>query len=161
MPRGRPKGCDNSHLIKGWYQKCAVCPNEFWNTPKASATHKYCSRKCQHEDPVWIEKLRMADKSYTQTESFSKSQQKETTPLYKKYKGKVHRLSEKIYMKHKEQINPNNYKRTLCGVTGGYQLDHIKPIWDCFEQGVPPEQVADISNLRMLPWRENVGRNKK
>lgn len=58
-------------------------------------------------------------------------------------------------------INPNRYTRTLCGVEDGWQLDHIIPIKECFLSGKPAEEAADKSNLRMLPWRDNLMRQYK
>jgi hypothetical protein len=56
-------------------------------------------------------------------------------------------------------INPKGYKRTLCGIEDGWQLDHIIPIKECYEKDMTPEEAASINNLRMLPWKENLMRN--
>lgn len=80
---------------------------------------------------------------------------------YKAYARKVHRLSGKTYTENIDIINPQRYTRTLCGVEGGWQLDHIIPIKECYESGLTPEQASDVGNLRMLPWRDNLARNKK
>jgi hypothetical protein len=47
----------------------------------------------------------------------------------------------------------------LCGVDGGWQLDHIKTVREAFDEGLSPEEVAHVDNLRMLPWKENLMRN--
>ena len=78
---------------------------------------------------------------------------------YKTYARKVHRLSGKTYTENIDIINPNRYTRTLCGVEGGWQLDHIIPIKECFMKGMSPEKAAEVGNLRILPWRENLMRN--
>jgi hypothetical protein len=78
---------------------------------------------------------------------------------YKRYARKVHRLSGKIYTENIDIINPNRYTRTLCGVEGGWQLDHIITIKECYKRGMTPEEASDISNLRMLPWKDNLMRN--
>lgn len=78
---------------------------------------------------------------------------------YKTYARKVHRLSGKVYNEHIDTINPNRYPRTLNGVEGGWQLDHIIPIKECYKQGKTPEEASDVSNLRMLPWKQNLMRN--
>jgi len=78
---------------------------------------------------------------------------------YKTYARKVHRLSGKTYTENIDKINPHRYTRTLCGVEGGWQLDHIIPIKECFLSGISPEEAAAVDNLRMLPWRENLMRN--
>lgn len=48
------------------------------------------------------------------------------------------------------------YKRTLCGVEGGYQLDHIISIKEGFEKNIAPEIIGAPGNLQMLPWRDNL-----
>ena len=78
---------------------------------------------------------------------------------YKTYARKVHRLSGKTYAENIDIINPNRYTRTLCGVEGGWQLDHIIPIKECYEKGISPEKAAEVGNLRMLPWKDNLMRN--
>ena len=55
-------------------------------------------------------------------------------------------------------INPNRYTRTLCGVDSGWQLDHIVPIKECFEKGLSIEEASAVTNLRMLPWKNNLMR---
>jgi len=74
------------------------------------------------------------------------------------YARKVHGLSQKTYEENIDIINPNRFKRTLCGVEGGYQLDHIISVRECFEQNIPVEEASRVENLRMLPWKENLMR---
>lgn len=50
---------------------------------------------------------------------------------------------------------PNADKRGRCGVPGAYQIDHVVGIRHGFDNRIPPEEIADISNLRMIPWEEN------
>jgi hypothetical protein len=61
----------------------------------------------------------------------------------------------RFILKNKHTINPNDYRRTLCGVENGYQLDHKVSIKEAFENGWTPEQCADVNNLQMLSWKEN------
>ena len=70
-------------------------------------------------------------------------------------------MSQKVYEENIEIINPNNYPRTRMGVDGGWQLDHIKPVIDCFREGITIEEASNINNLRMLPWKDNLMRNFK
>lgn len=51
--------------------------------------------------------------------------------------------------------------RGLCGVSGAYQLDHIIPVSVGYEKGIPAHQIADISNLRIIPWKENLTKSNK
>ena len=77
------------------------------------------------------------------------------------YKKLVYKLSNKNYNNNKSIINPNNYLRTRMSISNGWQLDHIKPVNECFKEGIPPEEASSIENLRMLPWKTNLMRNFK
>lgn len=74
---------------------------------------------------------------------------------YQRYAGRVRRLSEIVFAANKEILNPSNLPRTLAGVPGGYQLDHIKGVRECFDDGVKEKQAADLSNLQFISWEEN------
>jgi len=56
---------------------------------------------------------------------------------------------------------PDSHPRTLAGVEGGYHLDHIIEVRIGFDWGIPPEELSKIENLRILPWRENLARNRR
>jgi hypothetical protein len=73
----------------------------------------------------------------------------------RQYTNRVHWLTKKVYDANIDTINPLNYPRTLCGIDGGYQLDHIMSIKEGFTRNIPPEQMATLDNLQMLPWKEN------
>lgn len=127
--------------------------------PECSSPHRnsvYCSRECMNQSEYFKEKLSTIDRSYMQTEEYRKTLMKDSTPAYKKYAGKVHRLTQKIYEQYKNVINPNDYPRTVCGIEGGYQLDHIISIKFGFDNNIPPEVLSEKENLRMLPWKENL-----
>lgn len=119
----------------------------------------YCSRDCMFLSDLHINKLKNIDRSYMQTDEYKERLCKPNTDEFRRYGNKVHRLTAKVYKKYKHEINPNNYPRTICGVDGGYQLDHIIPIKFGFENNIPPEVLAEKTNLRMLPWKENLMRN--
>lgn len=74
---------------------------------------------------------------------------------FAEYRYKVQRLSELIYEEHMDKINPQNLPRTLCGIDGGYQLDHVISIKSGFDRNLSPENIASIDNLQMLPWEAN------
>lgn len=74
---------------------------------------------------------------------------------YQKYLKEVKNITETNYIKNLEIINPNGYVRTLCGVEGGYQLDHIISIKQGFDEGISPEIIGGLNNLQMLPWKDN------
>jgi transposase-like protein len=110
---------------------------------------KYCSQRCQ---------------MLTQNPSFKgmlRPQRNPNVEEYTRYSRKVHGLSQTVYKEHKDTINPDNHPRTLCGVDGGWQLDHIIPIKECFKKGLSVEEASSVKNLRMLPWKTNLMRNFK
>ena len=146
---------------KGRNIPCKTCGSDMWVIPAAEGIKKYCSRKCQHADPEFIDILKNIDKSYMQTEEYKNSLRKETTPEYKRYANRVHNLTKKTYAKHKGKINPRNHPRTICGVEGGWQLDHIIPISYGFENNIDEEYMASVTNLRMLSWEENLRKSNK
>jgi len=122
------------------------CNNRF--VVKPAMKKKYCSHSCQ------LRTENVAKKGIG-----SRKIRNPNIKEYTKYARKVHGLSHKVYEQNKEIINPNNYPRTLCGVDGGYQLDHITPIKECFNKGISVEEAADLKNLRILPWKDNLMRN--
>jgi hypothetical protein len=45
--------------------------------------------------------------------------------------------------------------------TDNYQLDHIIPISEGFRNNIDANIIGDITNLRFIPWLENILRNKQ
>jgi len=82
----------------------------------------------------------------------------DTRTEYQKYCRKVRHLTEMEYDKYINIINPHKHKRTLCGVDGGYQLDHIRGVSECFKSGVSVEECSSKDNLQMIPWKENLNK---
>lgn len=74
---------------------------------------------------------------------------------FRAYANKIRWLTELTYRENVNEINPNNYPRTLCGVDGGYQLDHIVSVKTGFVENIDPEDIAALNNLQMLSWEEN------
>lgn len=75
--------------------------------------------------------------------------------VFEAYAYKVRRLSEETYRQYRDLINPDSKPRTLCGIDGGFQLDHIIPIKVAFERGLQPEDCATLQNLQIVPWEVN------
>lgn len=150
----RKPGSGRRTIRTGKETPCFHCGTLMWTIP--SYRKKYCSRVCMYESDEYRHKLKTADKSYMQTAQYSAAKSKHTTPKYKKYAGKVHRLSHKIYENNLDILNPNGYNRTICGVDGGYQLDHIVSIKYGFDNNIPPETIARLENLRLIPWKDNL-----
>ena len=140
------KGKPNPKKVRKETRKCANvnCDKEFVVIP--SSIKKFCNHSCHGKTMKFPNRIRKC---------------KDTTPEYRKYSRKVHKLSHKTYIYNIEIINPERHQRTLCGVEGGWQLDHIIPIKECYNKGISVEEASSINNLRMLPWKENLSRNKK
>jgi hypothetical protein len=149
IPIGAKPGKPNIKKIRQVTRSCICkdCSTSF--TVNQASKKRFCSPRCQMltQNPSYKGMLRPIRNPNIEE--------------YTRYARKVHGLSQKMYEKHKDAINPNNYPRTLCGVEGGWQLDHITPIKECFEKGQSPHEAAQISNLRMLPWKDNLMRQYK
>lgn len=80
---------------------------------------------------------------------------------YRKYRNRVAKLTERVYNEYKHILNPHDYPRTMNGVDGGWQLDHIHSVRRCFDNEWTIEQASHVSNLQMLPWKENLLKRDK
>jgi len=76
------------------------------------------------------------------------------------YQKQCRKLTEETYKNNIKIINPLNKKRGRSGVNGAYQLDHIISIEFGWLYNIPPEVIADISNLQLISWEENSKKNK-
>lgn len=143
IPLGAEKGKPNPKKRRREIRQCKKegCVNMFEVVP--SRTKEYCSHSCHSTGLKFPDRIRPC---------------KESTPAYKLYAGKVHRMSGKTYLENIDIINPNRYPRTVCGVPGGWQLDHVIPIKEGFRRNISPEKMSAVENLRMLPWKENLTR---
>lgn len=71
---------------------------------------------------------------------------------YQAYLERVRVLTERVRF---SIPNYDEAKRGRCGVSGAYQIDHIKAILDCWYEGLSAEVAASLDNLRFVPWEEN------
>lgn len=122
------------------------CNIVFYVVP--SRTKSYCSHSCHTQDAKPWENRKKRKFDYD-------------TASYNQYKKAVYKESNIVYEENIETINPNRYLRARNGTKNAWQLDHIKPVVECFKEGWTIEEASAVSNLRMLPWKDNVGRNKK
>ena len=76
---------------------------------------------------------------------------------FEQYSYSARILSEKIYKKYKNKINPDNVRRGR----NGYHLDHKVSIKDGFINNVPIEIISNEYNLQMLSGSENQIKNSK
>lgn len=72
-------------------------------------------------------------------------------------KKKYRRAVQKVTKQQNISLLENYDKlRGLCGVEGAYQLDHIISIVRGYEEGISAEQIGDLSNLQIIPWKDNL-----
>lgn len=71
---------------------------------------------------------------------------------YKKYRAKVDRLTEKV-----AHMIPGIEKRKF----REWDLDHIIPVKYGFKNKIPPEKIAALPNLRIIPHKENFRKGSK
>jgi hypothetical protein len=72
-------------------------------------------------------------------------------------KKRYYREVRKITRKQDISMLENYDKmRGLCGIEGAYQLDHIIPVSVGYEKNIPAEKIGDISNLQIIPWKDNL-----
>ncbi len=144
-------------------RQCDEC--EKWYDPVNSKS-RFCSMKCRgkYHAAVAVPKMLAAEnpKDHQRAElGWSSWRINPDTPEYRRYANKVHRLTRHVYEANAHIINPHNHPRTLAGVPGGYHLDHKVSVRYGFDNGWPPEQLATVDNLQMLPWRDNVRKGSK
>jgi len=65
---------------------------------------------------------------------------------FKKYKKRVKELTEQQDLSSIKNIEIRSFEN---------QLDHIVPIYQGYKHNVPPEIIADVKNLRIIPKKEN------
>jgi hypothetical protein len=86
---------------------------------------------------------------------------RQTASEWKKYRSEVTKLTRLTYKEHKASINPHNLPFGRAGTDGAYHLDHIVSVRYGFDNGIPPEQLAAVSNLQVIPWLDNVVKRDK
>jgi hypothetical protein len=73
------------------------------------------------------------------------------------YYNEVHKITKRQNIKSLKHYEKRGKSRKG---TDNYQLDHIIPISEGFRNNIDPNIIGDITNLRFIPWKENILRNK-
>jgi hypothetical protein len=90
---------------------------------------------------------------------------KEEGITYEQYKNKLsdkeryYRAVMSITKLQSISVLEHYEKRARGPDENAYHLDHVYPVIRGFEDGIPPEIIGDISNLRFIPWKENVSKS--
>jgi len=162
---GKPRR-KSSQIEKAYFKDCPEC-----NTPIGYSTKKLleraiskntiCNSCCNYKyNKSWnniitedsINKMRASKAGFKSFEEYL-----EKYPDKEMYKRNVWRLT----YQNDLTILENWDKRGRCGVDGAYQLDHIYPISKGYDNNIPPEEIAKMENLRMVPWRENLKKSNR
>lgn len=80
---------------------------------------------------------------------------------WKQYQNDCHYASTKVFEANLQLFNPSGQERTVAGVEGGYQLDHILPKAVGYKLNIPYELISHIDNLQFIPWEQNRGHGAK
>jgi hypothetical protein len=165
MNCGKPRR-KNSEIEKKYFRDCPECNNPIgYSTKKllkqAISNNTICN-SCNNykHNKTWnniittehINKMRATKAGYNSFEEYV-----EKYPEKEMYKRNVWRLT----YQNDLTVLENWDKRGRCGVKGAYQLDHIYPISKGYENKIPPEELARMDNLRMIPWKENLLKSNK
>ena len=102
---------------------------------------RYCNPCIYHimnTDGVWI--------------SFDKVVLKPGKRQFDLYRKQVQDLTELQPLHELEGIEKRGFR--------DHHIDHKISIWHGYKNAMDPEQIAHISNLRMLPYKENMRKGK-
>ena len=77
---------------------------------------------------------------------------RQSLPAWRRYKNEVKRLTEQQPL----HILENYDKRGVNGKTGVYTLDHIISLAKGFKENIDPALISHMSNLKMVPWKDNI-----
>ena len=79
---------------------------------------------------------------------------RDSLPEWKKYRVDVIRITKQQPL----HLLENYDKRGVNGNPGVYTLDHKISIRKGFNEGIPADQIGHISNLKMIPWEQNISK---
>ena len=139
---------DGRHTMDKIQVKNTTCGHTFWAAANNLIQAEIVCSVCGPTKRVEV---------LTRWSKSNSAKWKETATEWQIYKAKVSSLTDQTYATFKHKINPTNLPRGRAGAEGAYHLDHIVPKRFCFDNGIPPEICADVTNLQMIGWRENVG----
>jgi len=89
--------------------------------------------------------------------NFGKFKEHSINDSYISYSRRVRVLTERN-IHQLPNYDPN--LRGRVGIPGAYQVDHIKPILECWLDNIPADLAANVSNLQFIPWEDNLARRK-
>lgn len=151
-------------------KKCKWCGDivekrETRSWPQYQKTANFCSRSCgtkhQFRNGMSREHKNLIGNGRIGREPWNKGTGQLYNKKKKKYYYEVKRITNRQDLESLENYEKRGKARLSQDNSDVYHLDHIIPISEGYKNGISPEVIGDISNLRMLKWKENIGRNKK
>ena len=148
-------------LKSQWLRSCPKCDKPLYYSRKeyldrAEKDHSICN-SCstkKYQKGVMIgttedqrRKMRATKAGFKDWEEYER-----LMPEKKKYKAEVWKITYRQPIKDFKHFD----KRGRCGVEGAYQIDHIISVSEGFKKEISPDIIGDISNIRMIPWKENL-----
>ena len=76
------------------------------------------------------------------------------TKEYLRYAARVHSYT-RCHFKCELKLLIGDKKIGRCGQDGCYQIDHVIPIKFGFDNNIDHKIIANISNVKIIPWKEN------
>ena len=153
---------------KKFFRKCGSCGKDMgFVTEKLMKESLRLKTICNTCSGIIYKKGKRLNDSLTQEKRLSMIATREGYPDYETYyatfeeRKKFHRKVWNLTYKQPISLLENYDKRGKSGIKGAYQIDHIVSIKYAFENGIPAEEIADIKNLRMIPWEENIKKGSK
>ena len=160
-----PKTRSRTTNFSEWRLDCPLCKKKRYFSSKYNMKHSLkvtslCDSCRQKESPsgagkgltdAQTKQMRATKAGYKNWKEYQ-----ENYPMKKAYINKVHKLSRKQPLQVLENYNQLQLNTGVMGTEGAYQIDHIKSIDKCWKDGTPAEQCADISNLQIITWEDNL-----
>jgi hypothetical protein len=97
-------------------------------------------------------------KHVMKTENISYDEYLKSYDEYDLYRKQVRNITnlQPIHLLENYEKRGNGYENE-----DAYHLDHIYPISKGFKNGIPPEVIGDISNLKFIHWLDNLKKSNK
>ena len=142
---------------------CECCGTIIKRLKGSKYTGKFCSSSCAakvsnaNREVTWGEKTRKTiNEYYDNHPDFRNTDWND----YKAYRKRVDRYSVQQLKDFKPELyeywQSNPYRGS--GDTSKLSVEHTKMIMDCYKEGLSVEEAGDISNLEIIPYKENNAR---
>lgn len=156
----RCKSCRSNDILTRTKISKAVTKRQIGSKLSDKTKQKISGKNCGKNNPMYGTNGGMFGKKHTEV---SKNKQSLAMKKYWDKKGilprdkfqKYRNLVDCLTRRQPIHLLENFDKRGVAGVNGAYHLDHITSVWYGYHNNIPAEKIANIKNLRFIPWLEN------